>query len=304
MIKYSIIIPIYNTEKFLKKCIDSVINQTLKDYEIILVNDGSKDNSEKIVKDYLKKYGNIKYIKQENKGLSVARNIGVKNAQGEYILFLDSDDYLNKDLLFNLSKVKNDPELIRYQVNIVYEDKEKAYLESPFKNLNGESAFNKISSYKYVELACLYAIKRKFYINNNYIFKEGLYHEDFGLIPRIIIESQSVTSIEYVGYNYIQRDNSIMNNSNYNKECKKAFDILEHYSYLIESKKASKTYLSFIANSVILKAKALNKKDYEIYINKLKEMKVFDNILTDTFIRKLKKMLMKFNLSLYLKVIK
>ena len=99
MPKYSIIIPVYNSEKYLKKCIDSVLNQSYDDYEIIAINDKSNDNSEKILKEYGNKI-NLHNVKEKNGvGPSHARNIGIKMAKGDYILFLDSDDYYKKDLL-------------------------------------------------------------------------------------------------------------------------------------------------------------------------------------------------------------
>ena len=98
----TIIVPIYNSEKYLKKCIDSLVNQTKKELEIILINDGSTDNSEKIIKEY--KDDRIKYIKNENQGIGITRNEGIAKAQGKYLMFIDSDDYLEKntcELLFN-----------------------------------------------------------------------------------------------------------------------------------------------------------------------------------------------------------
>ena len=98
MIKISIIIPVYNAEKYLKKCIDSVINQNVESKEIILVNDGSIDNSQEIIDEYVAKYPDmIKAIKQENAGQAVARNVGIENASGEFLAFLDSDDYLEEN---------------------------------------------------------------------------------------------------------------------------------------------------------------------------------------------------------------
>ena len=91
----SVIIPIYNTQKYLKKCIDSVESQSYNNIEIILVNDGSTDSSEKIIQPYLQKYENIKYYKKENGGLSDARNYGIQKATGDYICFLDSENYKN-----------------------------------------------------------------------------------------------------------------------------------------------------------------------------------------------------------------
>ena len=94
--KVSVIVPVYNTYDYLNKCLDSLVNQSFKDYEIIIVNDGSTDDSEKIIKKYQKKYSNIKYYYKENGGLSSARNYGIKYANGDYIAFVDSDDYVDK----------------------------------------------------------------------------------------------------------------------------------------------------------------------------------------------------------------
>ena len=91
MAKVSLIIPIYNSSKYLKKCINSLVNQTLKDIEIILINDGSKDDSDKIIKEYKDK--RIKYIRKQNEGIGKTRNLGIKEAAGEYIAYVDSDDY-------------------------------------------------------------------------------------------------------------------------------------------------------------------------------------------------------------------
>ena len=94
MINVSIVIPVYNVEKYLKQCLESVVNQTLDKIEVICINDGSTDNSLNILKEYEKKYNNIIIIDQENKGPGFARNIGMKRASGKYIYFLDSDDYI------------------------------------------------------------------------------------------------------------------------------------------------------------------------------------------------------------------
>ena len=97
--KVSIIIPVYNVEKYLKKCLDSVVNQTLKDIEIIVVNDGSPDNSQKIIDEYAKKYSQIASYTKENGGLSDARNYGIKKSKGKYLAFIDSDDFIDHDMI-------------------------------------------------------------------------------------------------------------------------------------------------------------------------------------------------------------
>lgn len=98
-IRFSIIIPVYNTEKYLERCLDSVLGQNYKEIEIILINDGSKDNSLKICEKYKKRFSEIVLIDQENQGLGAARNRGIENSNGEYLIFLDSDDYVEKDSL-------------------------------------------------------------------------------------------------------------------------------------------------------------------------------------------------------------
>ena len=305
MSKFSIIIPVYNVEKYIKKCLDSVFNQTFKDYEVIVVNDGSKDNSIDVVKKY-----DVKLINQENMGLSAARNTGVEQATGEYILFLDSDDYIDKDLLEELNKSieENNPDLVRFQIREVYENSEqlKDYNEESFTNKSGVEAFEIISRYHFVENAWCYAIKRSYYEKEKFSFKKGTIHEDFGLTPLVIIKANTVNSISYIGYNYLQRTGSIMNNDDYEKTKKKVNDMYNHYLYLIEEINKttidSKTFKSFISNSLIIKICSLKGKDYKEYKKRLKDNKVFDNLLTDTATRKIKKCLLKISPKLTIKL--
>ncbi len=313
MVKYSFIVPVYNTSKYLKKCFDSLVNQTFKDFEIIVVNDGSTDNSESIISRYEKKYDNIKVINQKNQGLSMTRNNGVKEASGKYLIFIDSDDYVEKSLLKEIDKEINDIEVLRFQIITEDENGEnvKAHNEKPFDVMKGYDAFKYLTDYHFVEPACCYVFKTDYYIKNKFSFKEGVYHEDFGLIPYVIYKARKVKSINYAGYHYITRDGSIMNNSDYKKTVKKAFDMIEQYKYLrLFSKNVSNEnnyddyYLSYISNSTIVKARELKKDERKVYVHELKKLKVFDGILVNTRIRKIKKMLMKLNLNLYLKVVK
>lgn len=298
--KFSIIVPVYNTEKYLKRCLDSIRKQTFKNYEVIIVNDGSTDNSSDIISKYP-----FKIINQKNQGLSMARNNGVKESSGEYLIFLDSDDYIEKDLLREINNsLSNNPDLIRYQIKEVFDDKsDVSYEEIPFDNKNGVEAFKLITNYHFVENAWAYAIKREFYLKEKFSFKKGTYHEDFGLMPLVIIKSKIVNSINYVGYCYYQRDGSIMNSSDYSKTKNKVKDFYNHYLYLtkeINKTKLDKIYfMSFISNSLILKITELKGKDYKETLDKLKKDKVFDNLLNDTFLRKIKNMLVKISPKLY-----
>lgn len=313
MVKYSFIVPVYNTEKYLKRCLDSLVGQTFKDFEIIIVNDGSTDNSKNIISEYEEKYNNIKVINQKNQGLSMARNNGVKEAKGTYLIFVDSDDYVETNLLKEIDKEIKDSEVLRFQV--ITEDEDggnvKTYNEGPFDMMKGYDAFKYISEYHFVEPAWCYVYKTEYYLNNKFSFKKDVYHEDFGLIPFVIYKAVKVKSIRYPGYHYITRDGSIMNNNDYKKTVKKAFDMLEQYKTLrLFSKNIGKKnnyddyYLSYISNSVIVKARELKKDERKIYVYELNKLKVFDGVLVNTKIRKLKKKLMRLNLNLYLKVVK
>ena len=160
MPKFSIIIPVYNVEKYIKKCLDSVVNQTVKDYEVILINDGSTDNSMEIAKKY-----SFKIINQKNQGQSAARNHGIKEAKGDYIVFLDSDDTIEKDYLEKIEEsLKDKPDVIRIQARETYETKDDiAYPEEGFDICNGVEAFEKICKYHFVDAVALYVVRREYY---------------------------------------------------------------------------------------------------------------------------------------------
>lgn len=305
MPKISVIIPVYNVEEYIEKCLNSVMNQSFKDYEVIVVDDGTRDQSIEKIKDYP-----VKIIHQKNAGLSAARNRGVREASGDYLLFLDSDDYLEKDLFKRFSQsLKNDPDLVRFQIQEVYSDHTIIpYQEKGFMNCSGVDAFSKICNYHFVENAWCYFIKRQYYTKNHFQFKEGTIHEDYGLIPLIIMKAKVVNSIDYIGYNYVQRDNSIMSNVDYQKTKKKVNDFYLHYLFLIneidKTELDSTIFKSFAANSLILKVCELEGEDYQIFKKRLRKDHVFDCLLTDTLIRKIKKIIFQLSPKLGKKLLK
>ncbi|GAB6168214.1 glycosyltransferase [Clostridium carnis] len=200
--KVTIILPIYNVEKYLEECLNSILQQTLNDYEVVAINDGSTDKSLEILLSYKDKFQRIKIINQENSGLSASRNIGINNAEGDYILFLDSDDMLRKDAIETLYKLANENnlDLVVYdgfridEINNK-EDKKKYCREKIFKNnvLNKDEYF-KGTIKKGMLHSQFHFYKREFLNKNNLRFREGLLHED---------ELFSMTSYEYlntVGY--------------------------------------------------------------------------------------------------------
>lgn len=305
MPKFSIIIPVYNVEEYIERCLDSVFNQSFKDFEVILVDDGCTDKSIEKAKKY-----DLTIIKSAHEGVSEARNIGVKKAHGQYLLFLDSDDYWEKDLLKELDKsTENNPDVIRFQIQTVNDNKEiTKYEEETFENSPGKKAFEKIVKFHFIDSCWCYAYKMSYYKKEKFAFKKGTVHEDFGLVPLIILKAKKVNSIKYIGYDYYRRSGSIMNNKNYDWTKRKVDDMYYHYNNLLEESKKIKgdlkIFKSYIANCMILKITELNNKDYRIYLKKLKNNKVFDNLLTDTLSRKVKRVLLKISPKIYYKLIK
>lgn len=297
MIKFSIIIPVYNVSEYLNRCLDSIINQTYKNYEAIIVCDKCDDNSEEIVDEYVKKYSTFSKIYKEHTGLSDARNIGVNKSNGDYLLFLDGDDYYDNNLLEVLSNnIDDDLELLRFQVQEIFKDKNVIYNEIGFDKTNGINSFNTIVNYHYVENAWCYCYNAKFYKKNNFKFMKNCLAEDYGLIPFIIAKSKSVKSINFIGYNYVQRDNSLMNNTDYNKKTKKINDMIIQANNLKNKLKEidnSDKIIAFLNNSLIYYITTLKYSDYRKYKKILLEDKCFNHLNEKGLKKKIRNILIK-----------
>ena len=293
--KFSIIVPVYNVEKYIKDCLTSILNQTYDNFEVIVVNDGSPDNSEEIIKDLAKKDKRIKYFKKENGGISDTRNFGIEKSTGEFFFFVDSDDTINEKLLQNVKDAIDDKtELVRFGAKKINND--DVIYESPqvFKDLSGPIAFEKLIKLSLFATVWSFAFKREFWDKNKFTFAKGKVHEDFGLIPLVVMKADYVSAIEYPGYNYIIRENSIMTSNSLDKEKKKIDDTLYHYDYLI--KEINKLdinnkdlFKSYVANALINKAIYAPKELKTSLIKEIIKRKVYQNLLSDTFKRKMKK---------------
>ena len=296
--KFSIVIPVYNVEKYIDRCLKSITKQSYKNYEVIIVNDGTKDNSVKIIEKYTQKYKNFKLYNKENGGLSDARNYGLKYITGDYLLFIDSDDYINEDLLKELNTVleKKDYDLIKFKLKLVDDNKKLIREENGF-NTSKEASLIEIFSQEFCEPAWTYCYNIAFWKENDFKYVKGMIHEDFGLTPEIIMSADSIYYLNYFGYNYVQRANSITTTKSKEKDKKKAYDMLAQYDRLVKIKYKNNDYIkfykSFLANSVILKIKILSGNDKKEYINELRKRKIVDLLLDDTIVRKIKKIILK-----------
>ncbi|MGM9912838.1 glycosyltransferase [Floccifex sp.] len=212
----SIIVPIYNVENYLKRCIESVINQKMNDYELILIDDCSTDSSLKIAKQY-QHISNVQVIeKKKNAGLSDTRNIGLKKAQGDYVLFLDSDDYIEDgslQVIQNTILYQKHPDIIYFGFYEESENKiEKKYGYISTKNhlySGSEFAKSELRRRNLYAPACFGVFKREFLIINELYFKVGIYHEDELWTPQVVLKADTIYTSEYAYYHYVRRNDSI-----------------------------------------------------------------------------------------------
>lgn len=210
--RVSVIVPVYNVENYLEKCLRSLVKQSLSDIEIIVVNDGSKDNSEKIIKEFAQRYPEkIKAFTKENGGLSDARNFGIDRAAGDYIGFVDSDDYVTENMfeemlllaekhhakmvICNIQKVDENGKIVQ-KLTQMPDMPEKIALEHNF------SVFSDISYF-----ACNKLFKKELF--NQKRFKKGVHFEDIQLIPQLLLECETIAQTQSFHYQYLERTDSI-----------------------------------------------------------------------------------------------
>ena len=224
MPKVSVIVPFYNVEGYIEKCLDTLVNQTLEDIEIILVNDGSKDNSILIAKKFLENYPKkIVYLEKENGGLSDARNFGIPYAKGEYIAFLDSDDYVEKNMyeeMYALAKKENS-DMVQCNFYWEYIDKNKKKIGDMQKYSNKKELITKGRVEAWNKL-----IKREILENEEIRFPKGLRYEDVEFTYKLAPYLEKVSFIDKPFIHYIQRQNSISNSQN--ERTAEIFDILDN----------------------------------------------------------------------------
>lgn len=211
----SIIIPAYNVEEYLSVCLASIVEQNSLDLEVLIVDDGSTDNTNKIAISYQEKYSNIRVVTQQNQGVSQARNIGIKEACGEYLFFVDADDKLLpnaiKEFKKKISTTSSDAIMINYQVanekgNIISKAKLRFFEEQfPYHSVNGHEALKLLFEMKISHWSWEIIVKRTLYLKNKILFPVGQrYGEDFGTTFKLLYFSGSVAFIHEYIYQYYQ----------------------------------------------------------------------------------------------------
>ena len=241
---FSIVIPVYNSAKTIRECLESIVTQSFPDFEVIIVNDGSTDETEKIVKSFSENDSRIKLYSFPNSGVSETRRRGNSFSTGEYILQVDSDDTINSELLDRLAQVIckfEFPEVIRFQCELVGDNPQKNHQrynchENLCRIMSGMDALKLWSKPgKKYALYWLFCFKKS-------VFAELLFlpqlrcHEDLALIPILIAKATTVIGIDYVGYNYTYvSESSITNKTDIASERWRAMDFLSAYDYAIEN---------------------------------------------------------------------
>lgn len=238
--KVSVVVPVYNVEKYLDKCLTSLVNQTLKDIEIIVVNDGTKDNSQNIIDKYVKKYKNIKSYIKENGGLSSARNFGINKCTGEYIAFLDSDDYVSRDtyeLLYNKA-VSGNFDITVCNLYYTYDNYTKKATSNLTKDLNTKEEIKK--SMINIYPAAWNKLYKKELFDNNIFFKEGVWYEDVEFLYRLYPYINSIGVINDHLIYYVQRDGAITKTFD-----DRVFHYIENWNGILKFYKEKKLYQEY-----------------------------------------------------------
>lgn len=208
----SIIVPVYNVENYLAKCLDSLVNQTYQHIEILVVNDGSTDHSEKIIQDYALKFPDkIKAFTKENGGLSDARNFGIDRAAGDYIGFVDSDDFVTETMYGEMLvlALKHEAEMVICNIQKVDEKgnvtQKLTQIPNTPEKIDLETHFSVFSDLSY--FACNKLFKTELFKAKR--FKKGFHFEDIQLVPQLLLDCKTVAQTQDYHYQYLERTDSI-----------------------------------------------------------------------------------------------
>lgn len=273
MPKVSVIVPIYNVERFVKRCLDSLVNQTLQEIQIILVNDGSTDESGNIAKEYASKYTNkIIYLEKENGGLSDARNFGMRYTEGEYIAFLDSDDYVENTMyeeMYNKALQENS-DYVECDFLWEYPDKVKKDKRIPYSNKKEMLTNVRVVAWNKL-------IKREILEKNNISFPKGLRYEDIEFTYKLIPYLNKVSYVDKEFVHYVQRNNSIANVQN--ERTAEVFTIFDNIIKYYQGKNFYEEYKEELEYSYsrILLCSSLKR------ICKIKDSKTRKKLIEETF---------------------
>lgn len=256
--KLSIVVPVYNVQQYIERCLESIIKQTYKNIEVILIDDGSTDNSAKICQLYVEKDKRFKYYKKENGGLADARNYGLKYVSGAYIGFVDSDDYIEKEMFQKLMEIalKYDADVVASKHKVCDEqylyslkDTYRSHLMSGYEMLNEHI---NLGDSKYYITNSVWDRIYRVELLNGIEFEKGKNYEDIVFTTLVFLKARRCVYFDYSGYIYVQRDGSIMRSGDISRELKdlpyqlkKRISILKNYDMTEYSQKCSYDFCEY-----------------------------------------------------------
>lgn len=298
MPKLSIIVPIYNVEKYLPRCIESILNQTFREFELILINDGSTDNCKEICEKYKRMDSRIIVANKKNGGLSSARNLGIDISKGDYIGFVDSDDFIDvhmyEILLNTINAYDSDIVICDYYKVNEYDIKKYEKMKSNNKdikveNINNIDAIERIITRDIkIVVAWNKIYKRRLFENLRY--NEGMIYEDEFLAHRILYRCNKVSIINSSLYYYVQRKGSIVNSTFSSKKFDKVYAIKDRVDFLKDKgivnliDKAEKSFIDYFVWNYFVGYQRLENIEYELKRLKKEFNSVFYRILDNKFI--------------------
>lgn len=279
MVKVSVVVPVYNVEKYIGKCMRSLTNQTLQDIEIIIVNDGSTDGSIDIVKEYAKDNPRIKIYNKENGGLSDARNYGLKKATGKYIAFLDSDDYITTDCYETMYEkaIKERSDLVECNFYWAYPKTERRVKA---KEDIGEKYSDKNEMIEKARVVAWNKLYKKELLDRTGIeFPRGLRYEDIEFFYKLVPYIEGVSFIKKPMIYYVQRKSSIANTQN-----EKTKDIFEVFEHVFEYYKEHQIYDKYKEVLEYTYARVLLCSSFKRIV-KIKDKKIRKKLLNETWVK-------------------
>lgn len=264
---YSIIVPVYNVERYINECLDSLMNQTYKNIEIIVINDGSSDSSLSLIEEYSRIDDRIRVIDQKNMGLGYTRNVGIDNAKGDFILFIDSDDYISLNTCEEIEKILSSNDEIdiivlgryRFADGVYMQDhvsKEQTYFET------GESyLLHCVQNECFTASSCNKVFRRSFLKKNKLRFDSGILYEDLLFVFKALICSSSLVVMDFPYYYYRwNRKDSIINTINekdkdvlYTVNMMECFLIQKNKYYLMEDILYKELIFTWVGNALLFK---------------------------------------------------
>ncbi|GEM52388.1 glycosyltransferase family 2 protein [Empedobacter brevis] len=248
--KFSIIVPVYGVEKYIIRCIKSILNQSYTNLEIIIVDDETPDDSIKIVRESFMD-NRIQIVSQKNGGLSSARNYGLKYAKGNYLWFIDSDDYISDlqalEKLANTIVFNNQPDIVVFNNTVIFEDQ----TSDGWLNINAPVSTVSLTGYDYIATftnmpinAWTQIYEKSFFMSNHFLFPDKMYFEDIFLNLDIYLKAQSVVGINEFFINYIKREDSIMTKKFNINHYKSQIKVLLKFDHFLKKSLLDKKYLS------------------------------------------------------------